>query len=98
MQKVYITETCLSCGIEFGITKERQEQLRKNHKKYYCPNGHNQWYTGEHEAEKLSRQLEAERAQSARLSRMADYQRKQAESYKGHLTRLKNKMERQEND
>jgi DNA repair exonuclease SbcCD ATPase subunit len=39
------------------MPKELDQKLRENHKEFYCPNGHKQWYVGESEAEKLRREL-----------------------------------------
>lgn len=50
-------QTCISCGVHFGIPKQLDAQLRSNHNGFYCPNGHKQFYTAESEAEKLRREL-----------------------------------------
>lgn len=50
-------QTCIACGVYFGVPKQLDYQLRQNHKSFYCPNGHPQSYCGESEAEKLRREL-----------------------------------------
>lgn len=50
-------QTCISCGVHFGIPEELDRRLRDNHKEFFCPNGHKQFYVGESEAEKLRREL-----------------------------------------
>ena len=50
-------QTCISCGVHFGIPKQLDTQLRSNHNGFFCPNGHKQYYTAESEAEKLRREL-----------------------------------------
>lgn len=50
-------QTCITCGVHFGVPTEFDKKLRQNHNGFYCPNGHVQYYTGESEAEKLRREL-----------------------------------------
>lgn len=50
-------QTCVTCGVHFGVPIELDRKLRENHKGFYCVNGHVQYYTGESEAEKLRREL-----------------------------------------
>ena len=52
-------EICVNCGIAFTIPDVLQAELRRNHKLFYCPNGHGQYYSGksdlELENEKIAR-------------------------------------------
>lgn len=48
---------CCNCGIPFAVPKSYKSTLRKTHEWFYCPNGHQQHYSQETEAEKLARQL-----------------------------------------
>lgn len=52
---------CINCGVAFAMPADFDEELRKSHKIFHCPNGHQQHYTGKSEAEKLKEQLEKER-------------------------------------
>lgn len=56
------TEECCSCGVTFGLPVAFKDERVKDHRAFYCPNGHNQWYTSETEAEKNLRLLRAEEA------------------------------------
>jgi ElaB/YqjD/DUF883 family membrane-anchored ribosome-binding protein len=49
-----ITEVCCNCGVAFAMPQDMQER-RKN---FFCPVGHQQHYTEEHETEKLKKQVE----------------------------------------
>ena len=54
-------ETCLTCGIVFWITKSHQQHLVKCKNPFYCPSGHQQYYSGETDAqknEKLKRKVQ----------------------------------------
>jgi hypothetical protein len=33
---------CAECGMPFGITKDREQRLRKCHNTFFCPAGHRQ--------------------------------------------------------
>lgn len=58
-------QTCITCGVHFGIPRELDQKLRENHKGFHCPNGHVQYYTGESEAEKLRRELRRKKQEVA---------------------------------
>jgi hypothetical protein len=58
--------TCGECGITFAAPVSFWEERRRSYTKdWYCPNGHNRHFIGETEAEKLARELEAERRRVA---------------------------------
>lgn len=49
-----ITVKCCNCGVVFGMTSDLQKRFLNDHDKwFYCPNGHEQHYTGKTDAEKL---------------------------------------------
>lgn len=61
-------QSCINCGVAFAIPSELNDRLRETHRAFYCPNGHKQWYTGETEADRLRKQLDAETQRSRQLS------------------------------
>lgn len=77
-----ICETCITCGIVFGVPTDWRNRRLEDHKMMYCPNGHQQHYAGKSEAEKLRDELERERrAKQMALdsARMESEQRQKAE-------------------
>lgn len=48
-----ITETCFSCGVLFALTEDFRKQRLRDRKNFYCPNGHDQHYVGETDADRL---------------------------------------------
>jgi hypothetical protein len=90
-----IVETCPTCHITHGIPKELYDLAQERTSatsdplKVYCPNGHWWWYTGETEAVRLRRQLDAQRndAQHQREQRQAT--ERQLQATKGVVTRMK---------
>ena len=55
------TVTCITCGVEYAMPADLLAQYRKEHTSYHCPNGHQQYFTGETEAEKLRKELSKEK-------------------------------------
>lgn len=97
------SEECCGCGIVFAMPGDFMEQCRGNPgpqgKKFYCPNGHAQWYTGKTEAQKLREQLATvEQRAASRLAQLdqerASHQstRNQLRSTKGVVTRTKRRV------
>jgi hypothetical protein len=96
------TETCCECGVLFAVAKELRDELLRSKRWFYCPNGHEQHYTGKTEAQKLKEQLEAERRERQRAEQRvamwqddarearerAEHERRRANGYKGHATRM----------
>lgn len=99
-----VTEECCSCGAVFAMTDSFRQQCLDNPgpngKRFYCPSGHAQWYTGETEAEKerkkrllVEQRLESERGWSARLSGDLEAERKSHASTKGQLTKTRKRIQ-----
>jgi len=97
MSTIYKTESfkiehCFNCGVPFCITTELQERRLRDHKTFYCPNGHGQVYTGETKAQKLARKvarLESEMDQkNARIERIE----RSRSAMKGQVTKIKNRV------
>lgn len=61
-----VTEECCHCGVIFGLTTQLRDERIKDHRGFYCPNGHSQSFVGETEAEKNARLLREEQARHAR--------------------------------
>lgn len=107
VEQELVTEQCCSCGVIFAMPKEFEQQCRRQPgvgtgKPFFCPAGHQQWYTGATEATKLREQLDEERRKrqsaeqqieyEAQIRRQeterADRERRRANGYKGHATRI----------
>lgn len=43
---------CASCGVIFGIPVEMENRRKKDHRTFYCPNGHSLHFSGPTQAEK----------------------------------------------
>lgn len=60
----FTLEECITCFTPFMMPTRLQKQLRENHKVFYCPHGHNMYYSGPSEIEKLKKELEAQKQKS----------------------------------
>jgi hypothetical protein len=90
---------CCNCGILFGVPQDLDKRNRANHRStFWCPNGHEQHYSGPTEAQKLRDELARTERQRdcARASADAGWDQaraaeRSASAYKGRVTRLKNR-------
>lgn len=95
----FTTVDCANCHMDFAVTRAFDKARRDDHKTFYCPNGHSNYYPQKSDEEKLRDQLEnaqrrAIRAENSRDSarRLAEFERRSAIAYRGHLTRMRNKI------
>jgi hypothetical protein len=68
--RMYVCHCC-ACGVRFAFPSSLEENLRKDGKHFYCPNGHGQYF-GESEAKKLTRQFVQVRQQLDQEKARAD--------------------------
>lgn len=76
-----IAETCINCGIIFGIPNEWRDKRVQDHRNMFCPNGHQQHYPAETD-------LEKERRKSAMLADQVRMEREQREKAERKLKRI----------
>ena len=92
-----VIETCF-CGIVHAVPEEmvdaQKRQFRNGEKQrgIYCPLGHSWIRSGEGDAERLSREVERQKALVARLREEKEAERRSAAAIKGHQTRLKKRI------
>lgn len=87
----FFVETCCSCGVQFAFPESyHQEKLKSRGRinPFYCPNGHEQWYVGESDADKFRRERDIARQQLARAEQEAADERQRAELLKKQKKRL----------
>src|ERR1043165_8136207 len=86
------SQQCITCGVTFALTSEFDNELRKSHQQFFCPNGHRQFYGGKSEAE-----IEREKANRLRqqLDQAEAHKRdleKQISAAKGQATKLRKRI------
>ncbi len=81
--------SCCNCGVIFWITDKHDDQLRRKHTTFYCPNGHQMSYPGDTCEEKLKR---AERTIADKDYWLGCSTRSNS-ALRGVITKMKNKAE-----
>jgi DNA-binding XRE family transcriptional regulator len=90
----FITEECCNCGMSFAMTDDFRKQRLNDHKSFYCPKGHSQYYSGKPEEQKLKEELQ--RKQTAlnnkiqENSLLKDQRNRVKNSYNRMRERIKN--------
>lgn len=98
--------TCYLCGIPFAMPADLMQQRIQDHRNFWCPNGHDQYFVGETDAQRLERQLKAkndelarkqaaldqERALTADYAKQVQHKDRQISGYKGVVARTKRRV------
>lgn len=90
---------CAVCGMVFGVTKDFMLSRRADHRTFYCPNQHQNYYAAKSEAEKLRDELARERgrldqaqAETERLTRRVALRERQVAARKAVATKLRKRI------
>jgi len=90
----YYVQACISCGVVFAITDAMDNELRRNGRNFYCPNGHTMHYGDSVEA-RLKKERESHARTIARLDQARadrDAIERSRRATKGQLTRVKKRV------
>lgn len=97
--ETYHVHCCAQCGVSYALTAAFEARRRNDHKTFYCPNGHDQYYPQKNEAEKereraerLQRQVEAREADIRFEQRRLANERRAHAATKGQLTKTKKRV------
>lgn len=83
---------CANCHIDFGVTDGFEKARRGDHKTFYCPSGHSNFYPQQSEAEKLRARLRSAEATLTHTKDQLQATERQRRAQKGLNTRLKNRI------
>lgn len=72
---------CNNCCLPFGVTAYFDSRRREDHKTFYCPSGHPNYYPSETDNEKLQRKAEV-------LADQVRMEREQREKLQRQLNRI----------
>jgi len=87
-----VVEECCRCHMFFAMSVDHQRRRREDRKMFYCPDGHELYYTGETEAQRLRRELETERRSAEWVRAERDRAVRQRNAARGQVTRIKNRV------
>lgn len=87
-QTDFVMDTCITCGINFCVPHLWNGRRRAEHNNYFCPNGHQQHYTAETEAERLKKELARERERTLAAQNQTRMERQQREKAERKLKRV----------
>jgi chromosome segregation ATPase len=79
---------CASCAMPFAYPTDFDERRRNDHKTFYCPAGHSNYYSGPSEAQKLRKELE----RKEQMLDAAQARASKAETEREQITRAHKKM------
>lgn len=89
---------CCVCGVIYALSAHMRNEREENGGSWHCPNGHKLSYTKsqvQREREKreaTERLLRQTESRAERLSDQVGLERKRTASYKGQVTRIKNRV------
>lgn len=91
---------CATCGVIFAIPRTLEARRRQDGASFYCPNGHTLSFhktdldRERERAELLQRRLDREETHRRAVQDQLDAERRSAAAYRGHLTRMRNRVAR----
>jgi len=92
----HVDMVCGTCGIEYCMPERINAERLKDHKLFYCPNGHGRYYPGKSDLEIDNERIEslekrANRLQARvfQLQELLTWTEKSRNAYMGHFNRLK---------
>lgn len=95
----FYTMSCITCGVEFGMTKHLYARRQEDEKQFFCTNGHSAVFK-ESTSTKLQRELDRARQRLAEKDdaiahqrRMREAAERSAAAHKGQVTRMKKRAE-----
>ena len=93
------TLECYKCQIVFAVPETFERERRRDHKSFFCPAGHPQYFFGKSDLELLEEQVaEKERAlvwernRAAKNHERAEATQRQLTATRGVVTRTKNRI------
>jgi len=86
------TITCGACGVVFAMPARYVRERKRDHRTWYCPNGHPRAWNGESREEELERQLRSVQAYGTSLRDQLEATERSLRGHKAAKTRLKNRI------
>ena len=81
--------TCYACGVIFGLPSDFHRNRVEDHKDWYCPNGHDQRFVGETDAQKYRRMWREEQERVVAVNRRLSDSENRLRTTKGVVTKMR---------
>ena len=85
---------CTQCGALIALSKNLERVMRTDHRTFYCPNGHHQYFPQESAEEKLRKSLHDAEMDKTRLSHQAAAARAETTKKEAELAAAKREAAR----
>ncbi len=86
-------ETCITCGVKFGIEYEYARCIRSSGRVPHCPNGHSYTYMLSDERDRLRKTIETRESSIAMLRQQSVRAEHRIAALKGVIRKMKKKAE-----
>lgn len=90
---------CADCNMSFGITPRFEKDRRDDHKTFYCPLGHHNYYPYKSDKQKLREQRDTARrgkaaaeGRACRAREDAEHEKRRSAAARGQVTKIKNRI------
>lgn len=90
---------CANCAMSFAVPPRFLKERRNDHKTFYCPHGHDNYYPQKSDEEKLREELANEKRwhsladeRARRAAQDAEHYKQQRNGYKGQLALVKKRV------
>ena len=87
-----VKHTCGECSIIFGLEENYFNHLLKSHKLFYCPNGHERYFSEKTKEEILKSELIRERSRNDKIEAELREEKLSKAAIKGNITKIKNRI------
>lgn len=83
---------CAYCHMDFGVTPAFEKKRRDDHKTFYCPTGHSNFYPQNSETERLRASLDSAKAQLTHTRDQLQATEYQRRAQKAQNTKLRKRI------
>lgn len=83
--------SCSECGMPYGVPQSWIAEKTKDHRTFYCPNGHQQIYAEEKDEPDLDEMLY--KKANLHLEQRLEHEINRNRALKGQITKLRNKLD-----
>lgn len=87
----FVSITCCytNCGITWAHPSKYDQEKRRDHTIFYCPNGHPQSYPGQSDLEKVQVELTKTKEKLTSVKNCAEHKKHRITALKGVITKMK---------